>query len=126
MRPDDIQYTREHEWIRIEADEGVVGLTDFAVSELGDVVFIELPDPGSKLKAGESFGTVETVKSVEDLFAPVSGIVIEVNHELADNPERVNEDPFGDGWLLKLAVEDVDSAELISADEYGREIGEDG
>ncbi len=125
MRPTDIQYTKEHEWLRMEGDQGVIGVTDFAASELGDIVFIELPSTGTKIKAGESLGSIETVKAVEDLYSPVSGVVVDINVKLEDNPELVNEDPFGDGWMVRLQVENLEGAELLSADEYASEIGEE-
>jgi glycine cleavage system H protein len=125
MRPADVRYTKEHEWIRIENGEGVVGITDFAAGELGDIVYIELPEVGRRLRAGEAFGTIETVKAVEEVYAPVTGEVIDVNPALADTPQRVNEDPFGDGWLLRMTVEQVDEAELLSAQEYADVLGED-
>ncbi len=125
MRRADVRYTKEHEWIRIENGEGVVGITDFAAGELGDIVYIELPEVGRRLRAGEAFGTIETVKAVEEVYAPVTGEVIDVNPALADTPQRVNEDPFGDGWLLRMTVEQVDEAELLSAQEYADVLGED-
>lgn len=125
MRPTDIQYTKEHEWLRMEGDQGVIGVTDFAASELGDIVYIELPGTGTSIKAGESLGSIETVKAVEDLYSPVSGVVVDVNVKLEDNPELVNEDPFGDGWMVRLQVENLEAAELLSADEYASEIGEE-
>ena len=125
MRPTDVHYTKEHEWIRLEGGEGTVGITDYAARELGDIVFIELPEVGRTLEAGESFGTIETVKSVEELYAPVSGTVSEVNLAATDTPEQVNEDPYGEGWLIKLDEIDTGSAELMSAEDYGKEIGED-
>ncbi len=125
MRPTDIQYTKEHEWLRMEGDQGVIGVTDFAASELGDIVYIELPGTGTSIKAGESLGSIETVKAVEDLYSPVSGVVVDVNVKLEDNPELVNEDPFGDGWMVRLQVENLEGAELLSAEEYASEIGEE-
>ncbi len=124
MRPTDIQYTKEHEWIRMEGDEAVVGITDYAANELGDIVFIELPEPGTKIHAGQSFGSIETVKAVEDLYAPVDGVVLEVNSTLEESPERTNEDPFGEGWLIRVQVTDTTGAELLSEEEYSAEIGE--
>ncbi len=125
MRPTDILYTKEHEWIRREGEDAVIGITDYAAHELGDIVFIELPDEGSKVQAGESFGSIETVKAVEELYAPMSGVVVERNPITDDNPERVNEDPYGDGWLLKVQVEAGSEVEMLDAEEYGNEIGED-
>jgi glycine cleavage system H protein len=125
MRPTDVRYTREHEWVRIENGEGTVGITDFAAGELGDIVYIELPDVGRKLRAGEALGTIETVKAVEEIYAPVSGVVIDVNQSLADQPQRVNEDPFGEGWLIRMSVDDLKDADLLTVKEYDDVLGED-
>ncbi|HWS91170.1 MAG TPA: glycine cleavage system protein GcvH [Mycobacterium sp.] len=112
--PSDLHYTAEHEWVRRSGDDTVrVGITDFAQSALGDVVFVQLPDVGSQLTAGEAFGEVESTKSVSDLFAPVSGTVSAVNSDLEGSPQLVNSDPYGAGWLLDVQVSDV--AELESA-----------
>ena len=112
--PPDLQYTADHEWVRRSSDDTArVGITDFAQSALGDVVFVQLPDVGTKLSAGESFGEVESTKSVSDLYAPVSGTVSAVNTDLDGSPQLVNSDPYGDGWLLDLQVSEV--AELESA-----------
>ena len=112
--PPDLHYTAEHEWVRRSGDDTVrVGITDFAQSALGDVVFVQLPDVGSQLTAGEAFGEVESTKSVSDLFAPVSGTVSAVNSDLEGSPQLVNSDPYGAGWLLDVQVSDV--AELESA-----------
>jgi glycine cleavage system H protein len=112
--PPDLHYTAEHEWVRRSGDDTArVGITDFAQSALGDVVFVQLPDVGTKLTAGESFGEVESTKSVSDLYAPVSGTVSAVNSELDGSPQLVNSDPYGDGWLLDVQVSEV--AELESA-----------
>jgi glycine cleavage system H protein len=117
--PKELLYTKDHEWARFEGDEVVVGITDFAQSELGDIVFIEFPDPDQTVQAGEPFGTVEAVKTVADLFAPVSGQVSAVNEDLEDAPEQVNQDPYGAGWLIKIKVSDPAEREsLLSADEY--------
>jgi glycine cleavage system H protein len=125
MRPTDIQYTKEHEWIRREGEDVIVGITDYAAHELGDIVFIELPDVGMRVEAGESFGSIETVKAVEDLYAPVSGIVVDRNPVVDATPEQVNEDPFGEGWLVRVQVEAGTEVELLSAQQYANEIGED-
>ncbi len=108
--PSDYRYTNEHEWVRIEGDVATVGITDYAQHELGDVVYVELPKPGAKLNAGQSFGTVESVKAVSDIYAPVSGEVTEVNSALTSTPETVNKDPHGAAWLIKLKLSS--SAEL--------------
>jgi glycine cleavage system H protein len=110
MYPSDYLYTNEHEWVRVEGDLATVGITDYAQHELGDVVYVELPKPGTKLKAGESLGTVESVKAVSDIYAPVSGEVTEVNSELKDTPETINKDPHGKAWLIKLKL--ANSSEL--------------
>jgi glycine cleavage system H protein len=123
--PDDLRYTKEHEWLRLDGDVATIGVTDYAQSELGDIVFVELND-GFEGSADEVFGTVEAVKTVSDLFLPVAGEVIEVNTALEDAPEKVNDDPYGDGWMIRMRVanpSDVDS--LLSADEYKRMVGAD-
>jgi glycine cleavage system H protein len=114
--PEDLQYTKSHEWVRIEGDTATIGITDHAQDELGDVVFVELPDEGDTFDAGDSFGTVESVKAVSDLYTPVGGEVVEVNSALEDAPENINEDPYGEGWIVKLRT--TDEADLLSAEEY--------
>ena len=117
--PDDVRYTKEHEWLRVEGNDGVVGITDFAQDALGDVVFVELPTVGATLTQGQTFGVVESNKTVSDLFAPVSGRVTAVNQELRDEPERVNQDPYGDGWMIRVVLtrrEEVDA--LLDAGAY--------
>jgi glycine cleavage system H protein len=114
--PEDLQYTKSHEWIRIEGDTATIGITDHAQDELGDVVFVELPDEGATFDAGESFGTVESVKAVSDLYTPVGGEVVEVNTALEDAPENINEDPYGEGWIVKLRT--TDEPDLLSPEEY--------
>ena len=117
--PDDLHYTKEHEWLRVEGNEGVVGITDFAQDALGDVVFVELPTVGATLMQGQTFGVVESNKTVSDLFAPVSGRVTAVNHALRDEPERVNRDPYSEGWMVRLALTRPDEVEeLLDADGY--------
>ncbi|MCD6451410.1 MAG: glycine cleavage system protein GcvH [Acidobacteria bacterium] len=105
MYPKDYLYTKDHEWVKVDGDIGTVGITDYAQHELGDVVYVELPNVGDKFRAGESFATVESVKAVSEVYAPVSGEVVEVNETLADHPEKVNEDPYGEGWFVKLKIE---------------------
>jgi glycine cleavage system H protein len=105
--PDKLKYTPEHEWIRIEGQYGWIGITDYAQSELGDVVFVEIPVIGTKVEKGISFGTIEAVKAVSDLFAPVTGEIAEVNAEVKDHPEIVNKDPYGNGWMVKIAITDL-------------------
>ena len=102
MNPEDLQYTKEHEWIRLETDNCTVGITAHAGSQLGEVVYAELPKPGNKFEANEAFGTVESVKAVSELFMPVSGEIIEVNQALADDPGKINADAMGEGWLFKI------------------------
>ena len=121
--PDDLQYTKSHEWVRIEDDTATIGITDHAQDELGDVVFIELPDEGATFSAGDSFGVIESVKAVSDLYAPVGGEVVEVNEALNDAPEKVNEDPYGNGWMIKLRTSD--EANLLSAKEYEEHLEEE-
>ena len=117
--PDDVRYTKEHEWLRLEGKDAVVGITDFAQDALGDVVFVELPAVGTTLSQGQTFGVVESNKTVSDLFAPVAGRVTAVNQALRDEPERVNGDPYGEGWMIRMALgrpEEVDA--LLDADAY--------
>jgi len=117
--PADLKYTEDHEWVRVEGDTATVGVTDFAQGELGDVVFVEIETEGEELDKGETFGTVEAVKTVSDLFMPVGGEVAEVNEELADEPELVNKDPYGKGWMVKIKVADSSELDdLMSADDY--------
>jgi glycine cleavage system H protein len=117
--PEDLHYTDSHEYIRLEDDVATIGITAFAIDQLGDVVFIELPEPGASIAKGETFGTVESVKAVEDIYAPLSGEVLEVNSGLVDNPEQIGEDPYGSSWLLKVRVLDSsDADEFMSAAEY--------
>ncbi|HUU29744.1 MAG TPA: glycine cleavage system protein GcvH [archaeon] len=117
--PDDLLYTEEHEWVRIEDDLAVVGITDYAQSELGDIVFVELPEVGDEVIAAETFGTIEAVKTVSDLFSPVSGTVEEVNEALGDSPDLVNKDPYGDGWMIKIKFAE-NPENLLSPKEYRR------
>ncbi|HUX94644.1 MAG TPA: glycine cleavage system protein GcvH [Bacteroidales bacterium] len=117
--PADLLYTKDHEWIRIEGDTGYVGVTDFAQGELGDIVFIEIETVGETLEKEEVFGTIEAVKTVSDLFMPVSGEVLEVNPGLEDSPDLVNKDPYGKGWLIKVKIANKGEASgLLSADKY--------
>jgi glycine cleavage system H protein len=117
--PDNIKYTKEHEWIRVEGDIAYVGITDYAQDQLGDIVFIDIPSVGETLEASDTFGTIEVVKTISDIFMPVGGEVLEQNEELADHPELVNQDPYGKGWLIKIKpAADANYGELLSADEY--------
>lgn len=106
MVPADLRYTKDHEWVRVEGDQATIGITEYAAHELGDIVFVELPDVGRDLAQFATFGVVESVKAVSDLFAPVGGEVLEANGELAGRPELVNSDPYGDGWMLRLRIAD--------------------
>jgi glycine cleavage system H protein len=125
MYPDDLRYTKDHEWIRPQGNRGVVGITQHAQAQLGDVVFVELPDVGRKLKAGESFGTVESVKAVSELYSPVAGEVVEINAALAKKPEIVNSDPYGEGWMITVKLEDAKQLDaLLDAAGYRQLIGE--
>ncbi len=122
--PNELKYTKDHEWIKIEGNTGIIGITDYAQGELGDIVFLEIETIGQKLKKEEIFGTVEAVKTVSDLFMPVSGEVIEKNPELDAQPELVNKDPFGKGWLIKINLSDVSEVnQLLDADAYKALIG---
>ncbi len=119
MNPDDLHYTPSHEWVRIDGDVGTIGITDHAQKELGEIVYLELPEVGHVYNAEEEFGTVESVKAVSELFIPISGEVVEVNRAAVAEPGIVNDDPFGDGWLVKLKVTtDDDVRKLMSADQY--------
>lgn len=104
--PENVKYTSDHEWIRVEGQYGWVGITDYAQSELGDIVYIEIPAVGTKVEKGKSFGTIEAVKAVSDLFAPVTGEVVEINTEMKDHPEDVNKDPYDKGWMVKIKITD--------------------
>lgn len=117
--PAELRYTQEHEWVRADGNRVTVGITDYAQSALGDVVFVDLPDTGTTVEAGQPFGEVESTKSVSDLYAPVSGTVVERNEALESNPEKVNQDPFGDGWMLVIEVTDPSVVEtLMDAEAY--------
>lgn len=124
MVPEDLRYTREHEWIRVEGGRGVVGITHYAQTQLGDVVFVELPPEGREVRAGEPFGVVESVKSVSDLYAPVSGRVVATNPRLADAPELVNRDPYGEGWMIAVELSDPSELDrLLDASGYRALVG---
>ncbi|MEP0368755.1 MAG: glycine cleavage system protein GcvH [Cyclobacteriaceae bacterium] len=120
--PGDLFYTEDHEWVRIEGDEAYIGITDFAQGELGDIVYVEIETEGEELDSGAVFGTVEAVKTVSDLFMPLSGEVIEINEKLEGEPELVNSDPYGDGWMIKVKVSDKGD-KLLSAEDYQSQIG---
>ena len=122
--PADLKYTKDHEWVKIEGDEAVVGITDFAQSELGDIVFVEVETEGDTIDQEEVFGSVEAVKTVSDLFMPLSAEILSFNSELEDTPEVVNTDPYGEGWMIKIKVADpADLEALLSAEEYKAIIG---
>lgn len=126
MYPKDLKYDKEHEWVKVSGDTAVIGISDFAQDQLGEVVYVDLPSVGDEVAAGESFGEIESVKSVSELFSPVSGEIIEVNDALGDAPETVNEDAYGDGWMLKIKMNDAAEVdELMSADEYEAFIAEE-
>ena len=117
--PEELSYTEDHEWVAMDSDVGTVGITDYAQSELGDIVFVELPEVGQTLRKGERFGTVEAVKTVEEIYAPLSGEVVEVNESLEADAEQVNKDPYGAGWMIRIRCSDQDElAELLSPRDY--------
>src|SRR5437879_1522213 len=119
MTPEDSKYAKSHEYVHMEGEVGTVGITDYAQKELGDVVFVELPQVGSQLEAANELGSIESVKAVSELFAPVSGEVVEVNEALKDKPELVNTDPYGDGWMIRVRMSDATEVdELMNAEEY--------
>ena len=123
--PEDVRYTREHEWARLEGALVTIGITSYATDQLGDVVFVELPEIGKPLEAGKPFGVVEAVKTVSDLYAPITGEVVEVNHALADNPALVNQEPFGDGWMIRVKASKPDELKsLLSSADYAQLIEE--
>jgi glycine cleavage system H protein len=119
VNPEELRYTQSHEWVRIDGDVGTIGITDYAQKELGDIVYLELPEVGHVFNAAEEFGTVESVKAVSELFTPVSGEVIEINKAAVTEPGIVNDDPFGDGWMIKLKLStDEEVQKLLSAEQY--------
>lgn len=121
--PKDLKYTEEHEWLRVEGDTATVGITDYAQGELGDIVFLELPDKGDDFKQGDSFGSIEAVKTVSDLYAPVTGEIVDVNGRLDDEPELVNDAPYDDGWLIKIKMSDTGELDsLMDAGAYAQHI----
>lgn len=117
--PTEIKYTKEHEWISLDGEVAMIGITDHAQSQLGDIVFVELPDVDSEISQNETFGVIEAVKTVADLFAPVKGLIIEINSSLEDSPDLINSDPYGTGWIIKVKVSDSSQYDsLMSSDEY--------
>ena len=126
--PDDLKYLDSHEYVRLDGEIGTIGLSSFAIDQLGDIVFLELPDIGDALESGETFGTIESVKAVEELYSPISGTVIERNEPLIETPETIAEDPYGENWLLKVRLDNPDEPldNVLSADEYRARVeGED-
>lgn len=123
--PENLKYTKEHEWIKAEGNIGTVGLTDYAQRELGDIIYVDVTSVGNDVTMGDTFGTVEAVKTVSDMYAPVSGKITEFNSAVNDNPASVNQDPYGEGWLIKMEISDTSELDsLLSADEYRKLIGE--
>lgn len=121
---DNLKYTAEHEWLKVEGEEAYIGVTDFAQHELGDIVFIEVETVGESLEKGETFGTIEAVKTVSDMYMPIGGEVVEFNDLLVSNPELVNKDPFGDGWIIKVRIQDAAQIDaLLTAEAYKQLIG---
>lgn len=119
MNPSDLKYAKEHEWVRIEGDTATIGISDFAQDQLGEVVYVDLPSEGDEIAAGETFGEIESVKSVSELYAPISGEIVKVNDVLSDAPERVNEEPYGEGWMIVVKMSDTSQADgLMDADAY--------
>jgi glycine cleavage system H protein len=124
--PDDLKYTKEHEWCRLSGNRAVIGITDHAQDQLGDIVYVELPDVGDTVKKGESFGVVESTKAVSELFAPVTGKVVEVNDPLSDTPETINEDPYEEGWMIQVELSDQkELVELLDAAGYQKFLEEE-
>lgn len=125
--PSDLKYTRDHEWLRVKGDQGILGITDYAQRQLGEVVFAQLPNVGDQHSQGEPLGTIESVKAVAEFFAPVSGSIVEINEAVQADPEDINDDPYGDGWLVKIRMTNPkDANSLMSADEYTKYITEEG
>lgn len=123
--PSNLLYTEEHEWIQVENESALIGITDYAQHELGDVVFVELPEVGTKVDQGATFGTIEAVKTVSDLYAPLSGEIVEVNSDLVDQPEMVNQSPYADGWMIKIKMTDPGEVDqLFNAESYQEHVGE--
>jgi len=124
--PEDLKYTREHEWCRVKGSRAVVGITEFAQDQLGDIVYVELPDVGDLVKKGEAFGVVESTKAVSELFAPVTGQVVEVNDPLKDAPETINEDPYEEGWMIQVEMSSpTELQELLASTAYGKFVEEE-
>ena len=127
MYPENFRYTKEHEWVRVEGDSGVVGITDHAQEQLGDIVYVDLPKPGTKVEQGKTMGSVESVKAVSDIYAPVSGEVTAINDALATSPEKLNADPHGEAWLVKIKLSAPgEIQQLLSAGDYQNYVGAEG
>lgn len=123
--PEGLKYSKEHEWVLVEGTSATIGITEFAQEELGDIVFVELPEVGEKIVKDDPFGAVESVKAVSDIYAPVSGEVLETNEILPDNPETINDDPYGDGWMVRVELSDIDDLkDLMDADEYAEYVAQ--
>jgi glycine cleavage system H protein len=123
--PDHLRYTKDHEWIRVEGEFGIVGITDYAQGELGDIVFVELPGKGASFAQGQSFGTIEAVKAVSDMFLPVTGEIVDVNANLGNAPELINKDPYGEGWIVKVKIANAaDLGNLFDAAGYAAHVGQ--
>lgn len=117
--PEELKYTQEHEWVKLDGNTATVGITDYAQGELSDVVFVELPEVGDSVEKAATFGTIEAVKALSELFSPVSGKVVAINEQLADSPELVNSDPYGEGWMIKIEISETSALDsLLSADDY--------
>lgn len=123
--PDDLKYTKDHEWIKLEGDQqAIVGVTEYAIEQLGDIVHVDLPEKGESFGFGDSFGTIESTKTVSDLYLPVKGNIVEVNQSVVDAPESLQEDAYDQGWLVKVAVDDIPDSELLTATEYENYVAE--
>ena len=123
--PEGLKYSKEHEWVLVEGQSATIGITEYAQEELGDIVFVELPEIGEKVVKDDPFGAVESVKAVSDVYAPVSGSVLEINDVLPDNPETINDDPYGDGWMIRVELSDLDDLkDLMDADEYAEYVAQ--
>ena len=123
--PEDLHYSKDHEWVRVDGDQAIIGITDYAQNSLGDVVYVELPKAGEGFAANEPFGSVESVKAVSEVFTPVAGTIVKINEALADEPETVNSDPYGEGWMVKMKVKNIaDLGDLMDANAYAAVAGE--
>lgn len=126
MTPEDLRYSKEHEWVKVEGDEAVIGITDHAQDQLGDVVYVDLPAVGQQIEQFKTFGVVESVKAASDLYAPISGEIVAVNQDLGSAPEKVNEEPYGAGWMLRVKLKSPSELEgLLTAEQYEKEIAEE-